>query len=182
MCRQNWDACRGDQDVGQTRLPGKACASVRSNRPCTPLRRSSFFSRALSSGRQGIIALYGSERFLDLVLEIVEPAMALRADEHTSVASVVIPTLEVRRRRTRACGPKLKHASTVRSCCLIEELALGLQIGDAVAQFDLHRLAPDFCPRVATPRAWRSWPRPHGPPPPSGRFADRSTFEPRATI
>jgi hypothetical protein len=143
--------------------------------------RRSFLGHCRADDRD-IIALYGSERFLDLVLEIVEPAMALRADEHTSVASVVIPTLEVRRRRTRACGPKLKHASTVRSCCLIEELALGLQIGDAVVQFDLHRLAPDFCPRVATPRAWRSWPRPHGPPPPSGRFADRSTFEPRATI
>jgi hypothetical protein len=62
----------------------------------------------------GTSSLYGSERLIDLVLEIVEPVMALRADQHTSVASLVFPTLEVRRRRNKDMWDQ--SSSTPRQC------------------------------------------------------------------
>src|SRR5215471_6264672 len=110
-----------------------------------PLRRSSFLSRASSSGRQGHHHFTAASVLLISAWRLSSPSWPCAL---TSTLQLRVWSFRHWRsddEETKTCGPKVKHASTVRSCCLIEELALGLQIGDAVAQFDLRRLAADFC-------------------------------------
>src|SRR5215471_13448696 len=121
----------------------------------------------------GTSSLYGSERLIDLGLEIVEPVMALRADQHTSVASLVFPTLEVRRRRNKDMWTKGQAR--------LDSAFVLLDRGTCPRPPDRRRgcpirssspcggLLPPAALRIATPRAWRSWPQPHRPPPPPGR-------------
>jgi hypothetical protein len=88
---------------------------------------------------------------------------------------------------TKTCGPKLKHASTVRSCCLIEELALSPPERRPVAQFDLRRLSGLLPPAAQRVRRLERGDRGRdliGPPPPPGRsLIDRhSRHAPRLRV
>jgi hypothetical protein len=89
-----------------------------SSRPGAPLRRSSFFSRALASRRQGHHHFTAARVFLISSWRSSSPSWPCAL---TSTLQLRVWSFRHWRsddEETETCGPKLKHVSTVRSCLL----------------------------------------------------------------